>query len=80
VHLSDDRPAPAEIVLSAQAAPDGLAMTLTVRPSAGEPGFATAPTYRPLTWDDVQALARADGVHLRRDEAGVHITLPWMAA
>jgi hypothetical protein len=80
VYLSDEHPAPAEIVLTAQAAAEGLQMTLTVRPSDGEPGFATAPTYRPLTWDDVQALARADSVQLQRHEASLRITLPWIAA
>jgi hypothetical protein len=80
VHLSDAHPAPAEIVLTAQAGADGLEMALAVRPAAGEPGFATAPTYRPLTWDDVQALARADGVQLRREGSSLRLTLPWMAA
>lgn len=79
VHLSDDQSPPAEITLSAQAAPGGLEVTLAARPTAGEPGFATAPAYRPLTWTDVEALARADGAQLRREGSAVRITLPWCA-
>lgn len=79
VHLSDDHPPPAEITLSAQAAPGGLELRLAARPAAGEPGFSTAPAYRPLTWSDVEALARADGVQVRREASAVRITLPWCA-
>lgn len=79
VYLSDDHPAPAQITLSAQAAPGGLEVSLAARPTAGEPGFATAPAYRPLTWGDVEALARADGVQVRREGAALRITLPWCA-
>lgn len=80
MHLSDDHPPPAEIVLAAQARPGGLEVMLTVRKTEGDAGFATAPTYRPITWADVEALARADGVQLRREGDTVQITLPWVAA
>jgi hypothetical protein len=80
VYLSDNHPPPAEITLSAQAAPGGLELTLSPRSAAGEPGFATAPAYRPLTWADVEALARADGVQVRREGPVVQITLPWVSA
>jgi hypothetical protein len=80
VHLSDEREPPAEIALSARESSEGLEVTLTARPGTGEPGFATAPAYRPITWADVEALARADGVHLRREESALRLTLPWVRA
>jgi len=76
VHLSDERAAPAEIVLTAQAHGDAIQLKLVPRASAGEPGFATAPAYRPITWSDVEALARADGVQVRREGETLAITLP----
>lgn len=80
LHLSDAQSPPAEIVITAQGGARGLEVALTARPKDGEPGFATAPTYRPLTWNDVQALARADGVELARDGTSIRLTLPWLAA
>jgi C4-dicarboxylate-specific signal transduction histidine kinase len=78
VHLSDERQPPAEIAVSAEAKADGLQIILSIRDGSGEPGFATAPTYRPLTRSDVEALARADGVQLQRDDAQLRLTLPWV--
>jgi hypothetical protein len=80
VYLSDEQAPPAEIVLSARAAPDGLEMTLAAKPAAGEAGFAPPPVYRPITWQDVEALAQAEGVHAQRDGSAVRITLAWMAS
>jgi len=79
LHLSDAHPAPAEIALSASAAPSGLRLTLSITPAVGEAGFATAPTYRALVLDDVQALARAEGVALQPEGRGLRITFPWAA-
>jgi C4-dicarboxylate-specific signal transduction histidine kinase len=80
VHLSDSRDPPAEIAVTAQAGPEGLEVILAIRDGKGEPGFATAPAYRPLAWADVEALARADGVQLQRDGTTLRLTLPWMQA
>ena len=75
--LSDEHQPPAEIAIGAEAAKDGLVISLTLRPSEGEPGFSSAPTYRPLRWDDLQALAAADFVGLARDGSALRLTLPW---
>lgn len=80
VHLSDAREPPADIALSARSRDEGLEIALTARAGTGEPGFATAPAYRPLTWADVEALARAEGVQARREESGLRLTLPWVRA
>jgi hypothetical protein len=78
VHLSDEHAAPAEITLSARARDEGLEMSLQLRPTAGEPGFATAPPYRPLTAADLDALARADGVQVLRDPSGIRLMFAWV--
>jgi hypothetical protein len=78
VHLSDAHAAPAEITLSAQARDPGLEVTLQLRPTAGEPGFATAPPYRPLTAADLDALARADAVQVQREASAIRLTFPWV--
>lgn len=78
--LSDEHPSPADIHVGAEHSDEGLVIALSLRPSTGEPGFSTAPTYRPLTWSDLEALAAADNVALVREGAAVRITLPWVAA
>jgi C4-dicarboxylate-specific signal transduction histidine kinase len=80
VCLSDSREPPAEIAVTARATSDGLQVVLELRDRNGEPGFATAQAYRPLTWTDVEALARADGVKLQRDGATLRLTFPWVGA
>jgi hypothetical protein len=81
IHVTDENPAPAEIVLSAERSAAGAVLTLTVRPSDGEQGFNTAPAYRPIEWADLQALADAEGVQVARDgRQRLRITLPWVAA
>jgi hypothetical protein len=79
VHLSDEYPPPAEISLSAQARPAGLEVALSLRQTAGEPGFSTAPPYRPIKAADLEALARADGVQVEREGTTIRLTLPWVS-
>ena len=75
VHLSDEHQPPADIVVSARDADAAVEVQLAVRPGRGDPGFATAPAYRPITWADVQALAQADGVQVSREAHAVKILL-----
>lgn len=78
IHLADENAAPAEIHLSNQEGAAGLTLVLSLRPTDGEQGFSTAPAYRSLTWDDVQALADADGVAISREGTQLlRLTLPW---
>jgi hypothetical protein len=78
--LSDEHTPPAQISIRAEKANEGLVVVLALAPSEGQPGFSTAPAYRPLTRGDIQALADADQVALSRDGATVRITLPWVIA
>jgi len=78
LYLSDSNTARAEIVLAASATKSGLRLALTLTPTAGEPGFPSGPTYRSLTWNDVESLATADSVELKREGQGLGIVFPWL--
>jgi hypothetical protein len=80
IHLTDENPPPAEILLGAQSTSDALVITLALRSTDGEQGFSTAPAYRPLTWSDLQALARDECVGLQRDASGLRLSLLWAGA
>jgi hypothetical protein len=67
LHISDEMPPPAEIVLSARLDGRALVLTLNAKPAAGEQGFVPEPPYRKLAWADVQALAASESVEVTRD-------------
>lgn len=73
--LTDDNPAPAEISIAARAEAGKVVVTLGLAPRTGEAGFGGAVNYRPITWPDVQALARADNAVLHRDGTRITISL-----
>jgi hypothetical protein len=78
--VTDELPPPAELTITGEAAHDALVMTVTWKSTTGDQGFATAPSYRPLTRDDLQALANAESVELQRGENTLRIRLPWALA
>lgn len=67
VHVTDENPAQAELVLSTEPQTGALVLVLTLRPTAGEPGFSPEPAYRPIEWRDVEALAAAESVSVSRE-------------
>jgi hypothetical protein len=78
IHVTDETPPAAELVLSAEPSAYGLVLTLTLRPTDGDKGFATEPVYRPLEWADLEALAAAESVTLTREgRQRVHVSIPW---
>jgi hypothetical protein len=78
IHLTDESPPAAELLLSAEAGQNELKMTLTLRPTDGETGYSTGMVYRALTWADVEALAAVESVQLIRDGSQqVRISIPW---
>lgn len=78
IHATDEVPSPADLVLSAEADPDALVLTLTLRPTDGDQGFSPEATYRRLAWSDVQALAVAEGVESARDgKQRIRLSIPW---
>jgi hypothetical protein len=78
IHVTDETPPAAELVLSAEPSAYGLVLTLTLRPTDGDKGFATEPVYRPLEWADLEALAAAESVTLTREgRQRVQVSIPW---
>lgn len=78
LHLTDETPPAADLILSAEAGPGALVLTLTLRPTDGDKGFSAEPPYRQLGWADVEALAAAEAVELVRDgRQRVQVAIPW---
>jgi hypothetical protein len=67
INATDENPAPAEIVLAIQPHAEALVLSLTLRPTEGEPGFTPEAAYRPIEWSDVEALAAAESVRVSRE-------------
>ncbi len=81
IHMSDTHPGPAELLLTAERAGEGLALTLTVRSTDGDPGFTPEPPYRALVWGDLEALAGAENVRLTgAGTQQIGLSLPWASA
>lgn len=81
IYATDHTSAPAELVLSAEAKDAGLALTLTLRPTEGEPTFTGELAYRRLDWADVEALAAAESVQLTRTgNQRLQMSIPWASA
>jgi hypothetical protein len=79
LHATDERPAPADLVLGCMAEQEGVLLTVTVRPTQGDKGMAPDANYRKITWADLQALAAADGVQVAREGEQVLLRFPWAA-
>jgi hypothetical protein len=75
IALSDLSKAPAVLTIKAQATPDGVELSLKVRPTEGNARNINTSSYRPLQWRDVEALALADCVKLAHDSTGVQMIL-----
>jgi hypothetical protein len=80
IHLTDQSPPPADLVLAASAEPGGLRLALTLRPTDGSQGFANDAGYRKLDWADVQALAHAESVQIQRDGQSLQMVIAWIPA
>jgi hypothetical protein len=81
IHLTDENPAPADLVLTLEAASDAAVLTLSVRPTESEAGVATEPPYRVLDASDLEALAAAESVRVVRDgKQRVRLAIPWARA
>ena len=77
--LTDAAPAPASVRISSHTPADGaVTLTLELSPTDGEASSNNAPAYRLIDWDDVQALARAEGVALA--VADHRLQLSWRRA
>jgi hypothetical protein len=73
IALSDLSKAPAVLTIKAQAMPDGVGLSIQVRPTEGKARRINTSSYRPLQWRDVETLARADCVKLTHDSTSVQM-------
>ena len=80
IHLTDQSPPPADLVLSASAQAGGLRLELLLRPTDGSQGFTSEAGYRKLEWADVEALAQAEAIEAQRDGQSIRMLVPWAAA
>jgi hypothetical protein len=74
--LTDRAASPADVVLSAVAGERSMRIDVQVKAVQGSPGFGGAPHYRLMEWDDVEAIAEAEGAILEHRPDGVGIVLP----
>ncbi len=71
--LTDAAGKPSEVVLQAEPLPGGASLTLTLRPRNAESMGMGGPTYRPLEWSDVEALASAESASLEHSAGHARI-------
>jgi hypothetical protein len=80
LHLTDETPPAADLVLSADAGAGALVLDLALRPTDGEKGFTTETPYRQIGWADLEALAAAESVGLAREGSRrLMLSIPWAA-
>jgi hypothetical protein len=72
--LTDHAPSPADVVVTAQVQAGRAVLAIDLRPTGGAAGFPGDAPYRLLAWDEVEALANADGVALERADRRVQLT------
>lgn len=80
IHCTDHAPAPADLELTATAEDAGVRLEVTTRATQGDKGFTGEANYRGITWDDLQALAGADGVAVEREGGRITLRMPWVEA
>lgn len=78
IHATDELAPPCDLVLESRSLARGVELKLGFRPGTGDKGFANEPGYRQLEWEDVEALAAAEGVELERVPGeSVRLMIPW---
>ena len=74
--LGDLSKSPAELIIRAQATPDRVEVDIDMRPTEGRPASFSSPSYRALSWRDVEILAMAESVKLTLASGGVQLSFP----
>jgi len=78
--LTDAAASPADVVISARIAAGQVLLSIDVCSTDGSAGFDGDKPYRLLEWQEVHALAQADGIALERDGDHVRLNLPLASA
>jgi hypothetical protein len=74
--LTDGAASPADVVITARIEAGRVVLTIDIRGTDGSAGFDGDKPYRLLDWNEVQALARADGLEFERNGKQVRLKLP----
>jgi hypothetical protein len=74
--LSDESQAPADLVLKVEPGDGEVTLDMRVHRTEGAAGFPGEPTYRPLGWHEVEALARAENMTLDRGPGWARLSVP----
>ncbi|RYG14863.1 MAG: hypothetical protein EON92_00260 [Burkholderiales bacterium] len=68
--ITDAAPGPAEVIMQSRQEGDTQIVSITLKPREAEPMGIGGPSYRALDWEDVEALAKAEGVVLEHSATG----------
>jgi len=74
--LSDETQAPADLVLKVEPGDGEVTLDMRTHALEGNAAFAGEPTYRPLGWHEVEALARAENMTLERGTGWARLSIP----
>jgi hypothetical protein len=80
LHLADSRPAQGELTLQGAAEGDAARISFGFQPvPADRPHLPAELNYRAIAWEDLEALAAAEGVPLAREGERIVLRFPWSA-
>jgi hypothetical protein len=74
--LTDPLEGPGDLVITARAGEDVIHCDLRFARTQGEAGYETRLTYRPIAWNEVNAMARAEDVELAYTDTTATLTFP----
>jgi hypothetical protein len=78
IHMTDENPSPADLVLTVESSSAAAVLTLTLRPTQGDQGFPAEPSYRRFEACDLEALAAAESVEVAADgKQRLRLSIPW---
>ena len=81
LHLTDENPSPADLVLTVVPGPDAAQLVLTLRPVDGDQGFPAELTYRRIEACDLEALAAAESAQVAADgKLRLRLSFPWASS
>ena len=70
----------AGVAIEARGGDQGVSVSVAIEAANGPSGFAGDTPYRILGWDEVQALAAAEGVQIEREGERVRLDFPAVVA
>jgi hypothetical protein len=81
IHMSDENPSPADLVLTVEVSTAAAALVLSLRPTDGDKGVPVEAGYRRIDASDLDALAEAEAVQVAREgKQRLRLSIPWAEA